>query len=55
MVRDGERRVLVVGDPRAGKTAPLPYPAGCRLLRMAGAQPEMALAFAELRQFSRRY
>jgi DNA-binding CsgD family transcriptional regulator len=54
-VRAGESRVLVVhGEPGVGKTALLEYVAGrasrCRVLRMAGVQSEMELAFAGLHQ-----
>ena len=50
-VRAGESRVLVVhGEPGAGKTALLEYLAGradgCRVLRVAGVQSEMELAYA---------
>ena len=52
-VRAGESRVLVVrGDPGVGKTALLNYLAqrasGCRVVRVAGVQSEMELAFAGL-------
>jgi DNA-binding CsgD family transcriptional regulator len=52
-VRAGESRVLVLhGDPGMGKTALLEYlagrAAGCRVLRAAGVQSEMELAFAGL-------
>jgi DNA-binding CsgD family transcriptional regulator len=54
-VRGGESRVLVVrGDPGAGKTALLEYlveqASGCRVVRAAGVQSEMELAFAGLHQ-----
>ena len=54
-VRAGESRVLVVhGEPGVGKTALLDYLAsqmpGCRLMRAAGVQSEMELAFAGLHQ-----
>src|SRR5215467_12070238 len=54
-VRAGESRVLVVrGDPGVGKTALLDYLAGqargCRVVRAAGVQSEMELAFAGLHQ-----
>ncbi len=54
-VRAGESRVLVVrGDPGVGKTALLDYLArgasGCRVVRVAGVQSEMELAFAGLHQ-----
>src|SRR5215475_8348610 len=54
-VRAGESRALVVhGEPGIGKTALLEYlggrAAGCRVLRVAGVQPEMELAFAGLHQ-----
>jgi DNA-binding CsgD family transcriptional regulator len=55
MVRAGESRVLVVrGEPGVGKTALLDYLAdqahGCRVMRAAGVQSEMELAFAGLHQ-----
>jgi DNA-binding CsgD family transcriptional regulator len=53
----GESRALVVrGDPGAGKTALLDYLAGrasdsqCQVVRVAGVQSEMELAFAGLHQ-----
>jgi hypothetical protein len=53
----GESRALVVrGDPGAGKTALLEYLAGrasdsqCQVVRAAGVQSEMELAFAGLHQ-----
>jgi predicted ATPase len=51
----GESRVLVVrGEPGVGKTALLDYlagqAAGCRVVRAAGVQSEMELAFAGLHQ-----
>ena len=54
-VRAGESRALVVrGEPGVGKTALLDYVAeqasGCRVLRAAGVQSEMELAFAGLHQ-----
>ena len=54
-VRDGESRSLVVyGEAGVGKTALLEYLAthapGCRVVRAAGAQSEMELAFAGLHQ-----
>ena len=54
-VRAGESRVLVVhGEPGVGKTALLEYlagqAAGGRVLRVAGVQSEMELAFAGLHQ-----
>ncbi|OKI54663.1 helix-turn-helix transcriptional regulator [Micromonospora sp. CB01531] len=54
-VRGGESRALMVrGDPGVGKTALLDYlvdhAAGCRVLRVAGVQSEMELAFAGLHQ-----
>ena len=54
-VRAGESRVLVVrGEPGVGKTALLDYlaasAAGCRVVRAAGVQSEMELAFAGLHQ-----
>jgi len=52
-VRDGEGRALVVcGEAGVGKTALLDYLAdnasGCRVVRTAGCQSEMELAFAAL-------
>src|SRR4030081_3959744 len=54
-VRAGESRALVVrGEPGMGKTALLEYVAehasGCRVVRAAGVQSEMELAFAGLHQ-----
>jgi hypothetical protein len=54
-VRAGESRVLVVrGEPGVGKTALLDYiveqASGCRVVRAAGIQSEMELAFAGLHQ-----
>ena len=54
-VRAGESRVLVVyGEPGVGKTALLDHLArrasGCRVVRAAGVQSEMELAFAGLHQ-----
>jgi hypothetical protein len=54
-VQAGESQVLVVhGEPGMGKTALLDYLArqayGCRVLRVAGVQSEMELAFAGLHQ-----
>src|SRR5712692_1578321 len=54
-VRAGESRALVVrGEPGVGKTALLEYVAehasGCRVVRAAGVQSEMELAFAGLHQ-----
>ena len=54
-VQAGDSRVLVVrGEPGVGKTALLDYLAsqmrGCRLMRVAGVQSEMELAFAGLHQ-----
>src|SRR5215475_3417765 len=54
-LRSGESQALVVrGDPGVGKTALLDYladqAAGCRVVRVAGVQPEMELAFAGLHQ-----
>jgi DNA-binding CsgD family transcriptional regulator len=51
----GESRALVVhGEPGAGKTALLEYlagqAAGCQVVRVAGVQSEMELAFAGLHQ-----
>jgi len=54
-VRAGQSRALVVrGEPGVGKTALLEYLAGratgCRVLRVAGVQSEMELAFAGVHQ-----
>ena len=54
-VRAGQSRVLVVrGEPGVGKTALLDYLAeqahGCRVVRAAGMQSEIELAFAGLHQ-----
>jgi DNA-binding CsgD family transcriptional regulator len=54
-VRAGESRALVVrGEPGVGKTALLDYvtgqASGCRVVRAAGVQSEMELAFAGLHQ-----
>jgi AAA ATPase domain len=54
-VRAGESRALVVrGEPGMGKTALLDYLAGhapgCRVVRAAGVQSEMELAFAAMHQ-----
>jgi hypothetical protein len=54
-VRAGGSRVLVVrGEPGVGKSALLDYLAGhapgCRVVRAAGAESEMELAFAGLHQ-----
>jgi hypothetical protein len=54
-VRVRESRTLVLcGEPGAGKTALLDYVAGavsgCRVVRAAGVQSEMELAFAGLQQ-----
>src|SRR6266481_6894299 len=54
-VRAGHSRVLVVrGEPGVGKTALLEYvveqASGCRVVRAAGIQSEMELAFAGLHQ-----
>jgi DNA-binding CsgD family transcriptional regulator len=54
-VRDGQSRVLVLyGEPGAGKTVLLDYlagrAAGTRVVRTAGVQSEMELAFAGLHQ-----
>jgi DNA-binding CsgD family transcriptional regulator len=54
-VRAGKSRALVVvGEPGVGKTALLEYAAGrasgCRVVRAAGVQSEMELAFAGLQQ-----
>jgi DNA-binding CsgD family transcriptional regulator len=54
-VRDSESRALVVcGEPGMGKTALLDHVAdhatGCRVVRAAGVQSEMELAFAGLHQ-----
>jgi ABC-type transport system involved in cytochrome c biogenesis ATPase subunit len=50
-VRAGQSRVLVVhGEPGVGKSALVDYlagrAAGCRVVRVAGVQSEMELAFA---------
>src|ERR1700759_5358336 len=55
-VRAGRSRVLIVrGEPGIGKTAVLEYLAGvvgeCRLVRTAGVESEMELAYAGLHQF----
>jgi DNA replication protein DnaC len=55
-VRVGESRVLILrGEPGVGKTALLAYlnrrVAGCQVVRAAGVQSEMELAFAGLHQF----
>jgi DNA-binding CsgD family transcriptional regulator len=55
VVREGESRALVVrGEPGVGKTALLDYlvehASDCRVLRAAGVQSEMELAFATLHQ-----
>ena len=54
-VRSGESRVLVLhGDPGVGKSALMDYIAsrvsGCRLVRAAGIESEMELAYAALHQ-----
>jgi DNA-binding CsgD family transcriptional regulator/tetratricopeptide (TPR) repeat protein len=54
-VRAGQSRALVVvGEPGLGKTALLDYASeratGCRVVRAAGVQSEMELAFAALQQ-----
>jgi len=54
-VRKGDSQALVVrGDPGVGKTALLEYlteqASDCRVLRAAGVQSEMELAFAALHQ-----
>jgi DNA-binding CsgD family transcriptional regulator len=54
-VRAGQSRVLVLrGEAGAGKTALLEYlaqrAAGCRIVRAAGAEPEIEMAFAGLHQ-----
>src|SRR5260370_28221753 len=54
-LRAGQSRALVVwGEPGVGKTALLEYVVGqaldCRVLRTAGVQSEMELAFAGLHQ-----
>jgi len=54
-VRAGQSQALVIrGEPGVGKTALLDYLAGqargCRVLRVAGVQSEMELAFAGLHQ-----
>ena len=56
-LRSGESSVLVVrGEPGIGKTALLgsvaDRAAGCRLIRIAGVESEMELAFAGLHQLS---
>ena len=53
--RSGQSRVLVLhGDPGVGKSALLEYAAeqasGCRLVRAAGVESEMELAYAALHQ-----
>ena len=53
--RSGRSRVLVLhGDPGVGKSALLDYAAeqasGCRLVRAAGVESEMELAYAALHQ-----
>jgi DNA-binding CsgD family transcriptional regulator len=54
-VRAGQSRVLVLrGEPGTGKSALLDYLArravGCRVARVAGAEPEMKMPFAGLHQ-----
>ena len=54
-VREGESRTLVVrGEAGVGKTALLDYllerASGCRIVRAAGVESEMELAFASLHQ-----
>ena len=54
-VRSGQSRVLVLqGDPGVGKSALMDYVArqaeGCRLVRAAGVESEMELAYAALHQ-----
>ena len=54
-VRSGQSRVLVLhGDPGVGKSALMHYLAsqasGCRLIRAAGVESEMELAYAALHQ-----
>jgi predicted ATPase len=54
-VRSGQSRVLVLhGDPGVGKTALVEYvsdhASGCRLVRAAGIESEMELAYAALHQ-----
>jgi DNA-binding CsgD family transcriptional regulator len=54
-VRGGQSRVLVLhGDPGVGKSALLQYAAaqasGCRVVRAAGVESEMELAYAALHQ-----
>jgi hypothetical protein len=54
-VRAGQSRVLVLrGEPGTGKTALLDYlaghAAGCRLVRVAGMEPEIEFPFAGLHQ-----
>jgi DNA-binding CsgD family transcriptional regulator len=56
-VRGGESRALVLcGEPGVGKTALLDYVAGaasgCRVVRAAGVQSELELAYAGLQQIS---
>jgi DNA-binding CsgD family transcriptional regulator len=58
-VRSGESRALVLsGEAGVGKTALLDYlakqAAGCRVMRTAGVQSEMELAFAALQQLCAR-
>jgi DNA-binding CsgD family transcriptional regulator len=55
LVQSGGSRVLVVwGEPGVGKSVLLDYlagrAAGCRVVRAAGVEPEMELAFAGLHQ-----
>lgn len=54
-IRSGQSRVLVIhGEAGMGKTALLDYlsghASGCRVVRVAGSEPEMGLAFAGLHQ-----
>ena len=54
-VRSGQSRVLVLhGDPGVGKSALMDYVArqagGCRVVRAAGVESEMELAYAALHQ-----
>lgn len=54
-IRAGQSRALVLrGEPGVGKTALLDYVAAqardCRIVRTAGVQSEMELAFAALQQ-----
>jgi len=58
-IGSGQSRVLVIhGEAGVGKTALLDYlngqASGCRVLRAAGSQPDMELAFAGLHQLCAR-